>query len=126
MSQIVGHAHYSSDKINVSFSQNENKHNGDFLLYSIQFCALLRLHVDTAMTPHAGVELLHLVSQCSHTDTLMWNAKGFLSRIEKLPDSGEGGGGGSKEGKDDHNKSPERNERDENVSVCVHPTINAY
>ena len=43
-------------------------------------------------------------------DTLMWNAKGFLNRIEKL-NEGEGVSGGDKQRGDDTTT----NERDENV-----------
>ncbi len=50
----------------------------------------------------------------------MWNAKGFLSRIEKLADGGEFDRG-SNRGEENHTATSTRNERNEDVSM--HGTV---
>lgn len=76
----------------------------DFVIGNLCFNTSLYSAVDELLPPGA----------CYRTDTLMWNAKGFLSRTEKLADSGDGGD--KIEGEDISGKKPVKNERDENVS----------
>ena len=90
--------------------RNVNEYNLSFKLLSKLLSAFL-ITITTELSPSKGAYPV---------DTLMWNAKGFLNRIEKLNED-EGVSGGEKKG-----DGTTSNERDENVKQYRSFLIRGY